>query len=112
MTEDYDLNTQPEDLPGKRRGKARERIRRRKERQHLANQISGTRISKHLAPADSFRLPVIDPRILRGIGLIVAAVMFVIVLILGVGLFKNDPIEQEPQCLLFGIGLVIYTARR
>jgi hypothetical protein len=47
-------------------------------------------------------MPEIDPRILQRLGLIVAGGIFMVVVILAVGMFKNDPVEPDANALWIG----------
>ncbi len=82
--------------------KARERQKRRKARR----QASGgkqTTTRRHLSPADAIsNLPEIDPRLIRAAVFGIGAVIFMVALILGVGLFKNDPPQIAPNALWIG----------
>ena len=85
-----------------RTSKARERQQRRKARQSATTQRP-TAERKHLSPADAVgKLPNIDPRILKSIVFVGGAVIFMAVLIVGVGLFKNDPPQIAPNALWIG----------
>jgi hypothetical protein len=87
-----------------RRGKARERIRRRRERaQSQSNvQSAGKRVRRHLSPAGAFEMPAINARLLRTVVLIAGAVLFMFLIILGVGLLKNDPNVPDPNGFWLG----------
>lgn len=82
-----------------RRSRARDRQQRRQARQQRreTTQRPEKRTSGHLSPAQQLKLPNIDFRILRGAALIAAAGIFMVVLIIAVGMFKNDPVLPDPN---------------
>ncbi len=87
-----------------RTNKARQRHQRRKARrqQRESAVASARRTVRQVAPARRLNLPPIDARFLRPILAGVAALIFMVMLILGVGLFKNDPVEVAPNALWLG----------
>jgi hypothetical protein len=103
MTEEPELGPRSDESSSstRRRGKARERVRRRREREKMGLPANA-RTLRQLSPAGGFQLPNIDLRIVRAVGLIVSAVLFMGLVIIGIGLFKDDPVEQEPNGLWIG----------
>jgi hypothetical protein len=87
-----------------RRGKARERIRRRRERTQAQSRVqtTGRRVRSHLSPAGGFEIPAVDSRVLRTAALVVGAALFMVMIIVGVGLLKNDPEVPDPNGFWLG----------
>jgi hypothetical protein len=99
----------PEQEP--RRGKARERQRRRQERQEArARTVSSTRrIETQLSPSGGVKLPEVDMRYVRPALLVVAAVIFMLLLIWAVGLFKNEPEVSDSNAIWLGSDWTYFT---
>lgn len=87
-----------------RRGKARERQRRRRERkQSMASPLSSaTKVRKQLRPSGSFEMPKVDARYARPLVMSVVAIAFMVVIIIAVGLFKNEPEEPDANAIWLG----------
>lgn len=91
----------------RRATKARERQQRRRQRKQTQEQrtVSTARSSrpKQIAPAEKPReRPQLDLRFLRPILLGVGALLFMVVLILAVGMFKDDPVIPDANALWIG----------
>ncbi|MFW5709267.1 MAG: hypothetical protein ACOCX5_03500 [Chloroflexota bacterium] len=85
--------------------RARERQRRRRERKQQSGQTiapATRRVSRQVQPARGRELPQIDRRILQSALLLVGGGLFMVVLIIGVRLFKNDPPTVQPNALWLG----------
>lgn len=92
------------DVP--RRKSARERQQRRRARQQAVEAPIASRRrarSAQLAPSGGRELPQIDFRRLRPFFLGLGAIVFMLVVIVGVGMFKNDPVLPPANAIWIGI---------
>ncbi|GAB4525230.1 MAG: hypothetical protein OHK0046_40820 [Anaerolineae bacterium] len=87
-----------------RRNRARERHMRRQQRKQGMTTTRPTRVRRAVPLSDSggFSLSDVDLRLLRAVVIGVGAVVFMISVILAVGLFKNEPVEADPNALWIG----------
>ena len=104
MSEQYPESDPVQSDSDSRSGKARERIRRRRERQQAQSSVQTTsrRVRRQLSPAGSFQLPVINARILQTGAFVAGALTFMVVIILGVGMLKNEPDVPDPNGFWLG----------
>lgn len=95
-----------ENADSPRQNKARERQQRRRARQQAVESPAASRRrarTAQLAPAGERELPQIDFRRLRPFFLGVGAVVFMLAVIVGVGMFKNNPVVPAANAIWLGI---------
>ena len=85
-----------------KRGSARERQRRRKERR-LRDKQTGVHGVRQLTPAGGWKMPEINlPQNSRYLLLLVGGVIFVVVIIVALGLLRNDEAQSDPNAIWLG----------
>jgi hypothetical protein len=94
------MSEQP--IETERRSRARERYERRQARRKNRQQGRPTTTTRQAAPLDTSNLPRLDMKYVRPLVLVIAAGAFMLALILGVGLFKDDPVLPDPNALWIG----------
>ena len=104
MSEQYSESESVQTDSERRSGKARERIRRRRERVQVQSRVqtTGRRVRHHLSPTGGFEIPAVDSRVLRTVALVFGAGLFMVMIIVGVGLLKNDPEVPDPNGFWLG----------
>jgi len=97
--------TQPNPDREERLRRTRERMRKRQEREQgkeHGGESPRRVVSRQLIPEGAKTLPTIDARYLRIIGAVGAAGLFMGLIVLGIGMFKNDPVVADPNALWAG----------
>lgn len=99
---DFDTPTSEHERPSPRKGRARERVRRRQEREAMLK--TGERPAAQLAPSGQFKLPAlsgIDPRLL---GLVIGGVILVLGILFALSRLTGTTIEPvtPPNALWLG----------
>jgi hypothetical protein len=84
--------------------KARERIQKRKQRTQEVAQVGVSRrtSTSQVAPKGAMRLPTVDMKYVRPLGFVVAALIFMVILITVVGLFTGAPTVTPQNALWVG----------
>jgi hypothetical protein len=89
--------------PEPRKGRARERYERRRARQHATPQPASARgVPRQLKPAGGFELPRIPVPQNRLIIYSIGAVAFAVIVVVALGLLKNEPVETDPNAIWIG----------
>jgi hypothetical protein len=89
--------------PAPRKGRARERYERRRSRQDgVPHVAAGRSVPRQLKPAGGFELPKIILPHSRMLFYGAAAIGLAVVLVVALGMLKNDPLESDPNAIWIG----------